>query len=498
MDNERDYSFPEENNDLIIKFLKETFQNEESYWTSEEIIALAQIVDIPDELYMQYNKKPHEQYWKPQFIEKMVFCFEKYPDNIEIMEMGFELLCQTQYSFTIEDLKQNHPLLAYHERCLEIYPNNRILHFFNAHYLCRIGEKKHAYKLFKAYLRDTDFLPIIISDVSHENVDGIVDPNFVLDCFHAIIKNQKLFQNDDILSFISVLIENEVGPLAIADLDRYIGKDPYNINYWYFLGILNAYEENDEEAIEAFTMALTIDPNHELVNFELGCFYMDLEEFQKAIPLFLTISKLTQSEKISEYLIHLAAAYQKTKNFKKAIEYFLIVENKYAEIFHSLDDALRGLIEILTEQKNFALAISFIKKHIDRYYFKWELYLKLGYLEHEMGNEVHAEEAYLTALNEQPNNEGLYKILADFYWKTDNMGMAIDMANKRADLVPENAEALYLLAVYEIIDKQFQTGLNHMQMALMLDYEAHTIVFDYFQDLNQQKMLFKLIETYKN
>ena len=44
---------------------------------------------------------------------------------------------------------------------------------------------------------------------------------------------------------------------------------------------------------------------------------------------------------------------------------------------------------------------------------------------------------------------------------------------------------------------QFKEAFHFLETGLMLDYDKHVLIFDYFPNLETQKAIFKLIQQYK-
>jgi hypothetical protein len=58
---------------------------------------------------------------------------------------------------------------------------------------------------------------------------------------------------------------------------------------------------------------------------------------------------------------------------------------------------------------------------------------------------------------------------------------------------------LYYHAVVFLINAGFyKEAFNYLENALFLDFQNHTILFEYFKDLEIQKALFKIIEQFRN
>jgi tetratricopeptide (TPR) repeat protein len=80
--------------------------------------------------------------------------------------------------------------------------------------------------------------------------------------------------------------------------------------------------------------------------------------------------------------------------------------------------------------------------------------------------------------------------LEDFEKSADIMLSAIDE-------LPEEADFYYRSAIFLIKAGQFKEAFHFLESGLILDYDQHIIMFEYFPNLETQKAIFKLIQQYK-
>jgi len=65
------------------------------------------------------------------------------------------------------------------------------------------------------------------------------------------------------------------------------------------------------------------------------------------------------------------------------------------------------------------------------------------------------------------------------------------------DEFPELAELYYRCAIFLIKGGQFKEAFHFLESGLLLDYDKHEIIFEFFPNLDTQKAIFKLIQQYK-
>ena len=47
------------------------------------------------------------------------------------------------------------------------------------------------------------------------------------------------------------------------------------------------------------------------------------------------------------------------------------------------------------------------------------------------------------------------------------------------------------------IDGKFKEAFNYLENALILDFDNHTVLFEFFPELETQKALFKIIDQFR-
>jgi len=70
------------------------------------------------------------------------------------------------------------------------------------------------------------------------------------------------------------------------------------------------------------------------------------------------------------------------------------------------------------------------------------------------------------------------------------------MLNGLAEL-PDESEFLYRIAIYLIEAGKFKEAFHYLENALLLNFEGHSVLFDFFQKPETQKALFKIIDQFR-
>ena len=62
---------------------------------------------------------------------------------------------------------------------------------------------------------------------------------------------------------------------------------------------------------------------------------------------------------------------------------------------------------------------------------------------------------------------------------------------------PDDAEIFYRMTVYLIEAGQYKEAFNYLENALILDFDGHATLFEFFPKLETQKALYKIIEQFR-
>jgi predicted TPR repeat methyltransferase len=78
------------------------------------------------------------------------------------------------------------------------------------------------------------------------------------------------------------------------------------------------------------------------------------------------------------------------------------------------------------------------------------------------------------------------------------MKKAIELAERALEEIPDDAELMYRMVVYQITAGHYREAFTYLENALILDFEKHEVLFEFFPKLETQKALFKIIDQYRS
>ncbi len=65
------------------------------------------------------------------------------------------------------------------------------------------------------------------------------------------------------------------------------------------------------------------------------------------------------------------------------------------------------------------------------------------------------------------------------------------------DELPDQAELYYIATAYHIADGRYREAFNYLENGLILDFEKHSMLFEFFPNQETQKALYKIIDQYR-
>ena len=270
-----------------------------------------------------------------------------------------------------------------------------------------------------------------------------------------------------------------------------IDKDPYNYTAWFYLG--QCYNQLQEFglAAEAFDYCTVIEETLPEGWFMKGAAMMNHKLFRDAI--ICLEQALVLQPKNQEAQLYLAACYEQLKDWEKAISAFKLIlsgDKNCADAWHGVGSCM------LAQDRNFE-AIHWFNKALQLDKSKATYWYGLAQAEYRMGNIVSSQEAFEEACNCDPENAEIYLDWSFLYYDCGDFERAISLITSGIEELPDDANLYYRAVVYFLGQGSYREALNYLEKALLLDFEGHTTLYDFFEELPAQKALFKIIEQYR-
>lgn len=305
----------------------------------------------------------------------------------------------------------------------------------------------------------------------------------------AILSNNRNEQAWHILT--ETLAKNKRLKPNVAFYQQQVDQDPYNYTAWFYLGQLHNQLNDFGKAAWAFDYCTVIDDQLPEGWFMKGAALLNEESFEAAITCLNHVLALQPTNQ--EAKVYVAACYEHLKQFDKAVAAYksIIAEDKTcADAWHGVGSCM------MAQDRNFE-AIHWFNRALQLDRTKGMYWYGLAQAEYRMGNIISSQEAYEEACNCDPDNHEIYLDWSFVYYDCGDFERAISLITSGIEECPEESSLYYRAVIYLLGQGSYREALVYLEKALLLDFEGHTVLYEFYDELETQKALFKIIDQYR-
>jgi tetratricopeptide (TPR) repeat protein len=110
---------------------------------------------------------------------------------------------------------------------------------------------------------------------------------------------------------------------------------------------------------------------------------------------------------------------------------------------------------------------------------------------------VSSLEAYEQASQLEPGNPEVWLNWSFVLYEQGDYTRAIDLIEEGIEELPDEAELYYRATAYLIHSGKYKEAFHYLESALILDFDLHTVLFEFFPEMETQKALYKIIDQYR-
>ena len=114
-----------------------------------------------------------------------------------------------------------------------------------------------------------------------------------------------------------------------------------------------------------------------------------------------------------------------------------------------------------------------------------------------MGNLVSSIEAYQQAAGLEPENHQIWLDWSFLYYEQGDYHRSLELVLDGIEESPTEASLYYRSVAYFIAAGKYKEGLAYLENALILNFDKHHELFDFYPKLINQKALLKIIDQYR-
>ncbi len=321
--------------------------------------------------------------------------------------------------------------------------------------------------------------------------------------YQNAFKYDKAIENYKIAIEIDIIHENALYELAyclditdqlehsISYYKKFIDQDPYSHYAWYNLGIVYNKLGDFEKAVHAYEYATLIDETFASAFYNLGNSFMSLEKYSQAIDAYNTTLDIEGAS--AETYCSLAETYEKLEHYDLAVKYY----QKAVKIDSFFDEAWFGVGKCLVKQDKRYEALHFLNRALKLDCENSIYWKEVADAEYHVGNLISSIDAYEEANLLNPDD---LEILLDWsyvYYEQGDYDKALNIIIEALNDLPDEADLFYRATAYLLALGRYKEAYNHLETGLMLDYDKHIDLLDFFPKLETQKALFRIIDQFR-
>lgn len=274
--------------------------------------------------------------------------------------------------------------------------------------------------------------------------------------------------------------------------EQLIDQAPYNAHAWFYLGDLYFQMNEYDKAIHAFEYTTLIDEYFAQAYFKLGSAYMNLEQYGKARQ-YLEMALDKEESPSAELYCYIAATYEKEANYSHAIQMY----RQALRADDACDDAWYGIGCCLEAMGRHLEAIHYYEKACKFDPLNGMYHYRLAHAEYVGGYLISALQHYAYAAELIPFYNYCWLDWSFAYYEQGDYARAIDTLLEGLNVNPDEPSLLYRMVAYLLRAGRFQESMQYLETALLIDFDAHTTLYEFFDDLQTQKVIFRMVEHYR-
>ncbi len=247
-------------------------------------------------------------------------------------------------------------------------------------------------------------------------------------------------------------------------LKKAIEINPYSIDSWMYLSIIELTKENYQDALKYIEYAVAIDPDSQEPNLILASLLLELKRYKEAIHLLEPLSQ-KEYENESEILNLLAECYEAIGDKNVAIYYL----EKSLEADNENVDSLIDIISIYLDRNDLIKAYKYIiklrkidKKNPELMYLNAKYLLKKG--DYDLGLK------YINrAISLEPYEFDYILLKSELLEAKGEIAQSILFLKSYIDDFEENSLFLYKIAGMYVSNKEISKAKKYLKIAVEKD-----------------------------
>ncbi len=278
-----------------------------------------------------------------------------------------------------------------------------------------------------------------------------------------------------------------------AFFQQLIDEDPFNDQAWYQLSNILNRNGRFEEALDALDYCLAINAKHQFALYTKANVFLNMGKYKDALEMLMAAHQ--EDSKNASVICGIGVCYEKLNQIDEATYWY----RRSVETDRLLADGWFGLGICSLINENFLQSESFIKKALEINPEVEEFWYSLSEVYENLGFFQQARTCYEAALAIDPRfMEARVDFAILLASELQNMPEALLVLNKGFEFHPKEDDFLYRYAGVMLDWGFLIEARDALENALFLNYDNHSLFFDYSETAMNHPDFIRLIETYRS
>lgn len=407
---------------------------------------------------------------------------EQHPESIELKLVQVEVLIYEGRLDVAEKVLNELYLVE---------PTNEEIYIQKATIYSKRGNHQKAVELLETALEHTQDLADVLALMGREYI--IMDNlEKAKECFIKCLEEDS-YDSSSMFNLVYCFDFLEQHEQAVAFLNRFVDKSPYNETVWYQLGKQYLKLKEYNLALRAFDFAIVIDEAFIGGYTEKARALQYLERYELAIESYKKILEI-DSEPSSHVIYQLGHCYDRLNNYNLAIAYY----KKAVVIDPLLEEGWMRIIALYLEENNTELALKSVESALDVDADNYDYWKQYANIQYSLGNYSEALTGYQQVVILGAVDIDFYLLFADLCFSFGELEKAVEALEGMYQQGIENAQIEYRLAGFLYLLDQPLKASVHLKNALTINFDEHLIFSEIFTEVSETKEVQRLIQKYSS
>ena len=271
-----------------------------------------------------------------------------------------------------------------------------------------------------------------------------------------------------------------------------IDRDPYSHRAWYNLGKAYFGMGLYEKAAEAYGFVVAIDERYNAAYRDLGETWYRLGRFQTAINYLLQAIDLGEGHE--ELYFRIGQCREKMGEYAGARHHYRKATQQ--DPYYDMAFFRMGCTYLAEEKLEEALRLFRKASQLDPENSRYKA--ETGRLLYQMDDPEAALISYREALRIRPDYPAHWVQFSRMLFDTGAKTQAVEAAKEAIKHCGEDPMLIYLHGACLMAAGRRQEGAISLEKAMVLDHDAHPILFEIFPELEQDPLVNNLIEQFRS